>query len=73
MRQAGMEALAASSLEEALILSGAREFSREGGEAKPSVLICGSLFLAGSALCALGAMPYDSSAALEPAERLRPL
>ena len=73
MRQAGMEALAASSLEEALILSGAREFSREGGEAKLSVLICGSLFLAGSALCARGAMPYDSSAALEPAERLRPL
>lgn len=73
MRRAGMEAFAAETLDEALALSGARELSREKNSEKISVLICGSLFLAGSALCALGAIGYDSSAKIEPAERLRPL
>jgi hypothetical protein len=68
-----MEAFAAETLDEALALSGARELSREKNSEKISVLICGSLFLAGSALCALGAIGYDSSAKIEPAERLRPL
>lgn len=71
MRAAGMESAAASSLEEALEISGARQAALSSRSGPPEVVVCGSLFLAGAALCALGAFPYPSDGGADPAERLR--
>ena len=71
MRGVGIEASAASSLEEALEVSGARKASSSSSSGAVEVLICGSLFLAGAALSALGAFPYPVGDAMDPSERLR--
>lgn len=58
MREAGMTAVSCRSLDEALAMA----------DGEPT-LICGSLFLAGEALVALGAYPWSSSR-FDPSERL---
>lgn len=70
MRGAGMDAVPASSLGEALEISGALCASRSSPSRPPAVLICGSLFLAGAALRALGAYPYPLRGDADPSERL---
>ena len=59
MRAVGIDAEACSSLEDA---------RRKAGDER--TLICGSLFLAGEALVALGAYPWGS-ARFDPAEKLK--
>ncbi len=59
MREEGIAAAAAASLSEAIAMSG------DG-----PTLICGSLFLAGEALVALGAYPYSADR-FDPSEQLR--
>jgi dihydrofolate synthase/folylpolyglutamate synthase len=65
MRSQGIDADVASTLSEALRL--AKADVRSAGDA--SVLVCGSLFLAGEALVALNAYPWPSSR-FDPSERL---
>ena len=59
MREEGIAAAAAASLPEAITMSG-----------DDPTLICGSLFLAGEALVALGAYPYSADR-FDPSEQLR--
>ena len=59
MREEGIAAVAAASLPEAIAMSG-----------DDPTLICGSLFLAGEALVALGAYPYSADR-FDPSEQLR--
>ena len=59
MREEGIAAVAAASLPEAITMSG-----------DDQTLICGSLFLAGEALVALGAYPYSADR-FDPSEQLR--
>ena len=59
MREEGIAAVAAASLPEAITMSG-----------DDPTLICGSLFLAGEALVALGAYPYSADR-FDPSEQLR--
>ena len=59
MREEGIAAAAAASLPEAIAMSG-----------DDPTLICGSLFLAGEALVALGAYPYSADR-FDPSEQLR--
>ena len=59
MREEGIAAVAAASLSEAIAMSG-----------DDPTLICGSLFLAGEALVALGAYPYSADR-FDPSEQLR--
>ena len=59
MREEGIAAAAAASLPEAIAMSG-----------DDQTLICGSLFLAGEALVALGAYPYSADR-FDPSEQLR--
>ena len=67
MRGAGIPAEACPSLAEALARS------RESGATAPEpTLVCGSLFLAGEALVALGAYPWGDAAVADPSETLRP-
>jgi len=61
MRAAGIDAAACGSLREALDASGAE---------RGPVLVCGSLFLAGEALVALGAYPWPTGR-FDPSEALR--
>jgi folylpolyglutamate synthase/dihydropteroate synthase len=65
MRSQGIDADTSSTLSEALRL--AKADVRSAGDA--SVLVCGSLFLAGEALVALNAYPWPSSR-FDPSERL---
>ena len=59
MRAAGIDAVACPSLEEAIRLSGERSRPFPVPRSPfPSCLVCGSLFLAGEALAALGAFPW---------------
>ena len=60
MREEGIAAAAAASLSEAIAMSG-----------DDPTLICGSLFLAGEALVALGAYPYSADR-FDPSEQLVP-
>jgi len=62
---AGIPATACASLSEAISLS-----MPQVPGLKPRTLICGSLFLAGEALVALGAPPWESSARFDAAEKL---
>ncbi len=64
MRAAGIEGEACGSLAEAL--------SRSRGKGGEPVLVCGSLFLAGEALVALGAYPWGDASRVDPSEALRP-
>lgn len=57
MRSSGIDAEASSTLSEALRLVGADVHSTQS----TSILVCGSLFLAGEALVALNAYPWSSS------------
>ena len=66
MRSAGIVGDACSSLSEAL------ERSRCGRSADEPTLVCGSLFLAGEALLALGAYPWGDASRADPSEVLRP-
>ena len=66
MRSLSINATACSSLEEALVMSGARA----EGTLEDEVLICGSLFLAGEALVALCAYPWEYGR-FDPSELLR--
>lgn len=63
MSRCGMTAVAADSLAQAL--------SSAGADPSGETLVCGSLFLAGEALVALGATPWDVSPRFDPAEQLR--
>lgn len=67
MRGAGIEAEACGSLAEAM--SRSRRFEPRDGV---PTLVCGSLFLAGEALVALGAYPWGDDARSDPSEMLRP-
>ncbi len=66
MRGVGIDAVACSSLGEAIALSMS---SQPLNPSTPSTLICGSLFLAGEALVELGAYPWQSNR-FDPAELL---
>jgi len=72
MRAAGIEATECASLDEALALSGAASAAKEQVAAAPRVLVAGSLFLAGEALAALGAIPASPVRRPDPSERLSP-
>ena len=72
MRAAGIEATACASLDEALALSGAASAAKEHVAAAPRVLVAGSLFLAGEALAALGAIPAQPARRPDPSETLAP-
>ncbi len=66
MREAGIDSSSASSLREALDSAGVdTAFASE-----PEVLVCGSLFLAGEALAALGAYPWGDLR-FDPSELLK--
>jgi dihydrofolate synthase/folylpolyglutamate synthase len=67
MREAGIAAEPCGSLEEALTKS------RKGTDPDVPTLVCGSLFLAGEALVALGAYPWGDASRIDPSEALRPL
>ena len=66
MRDAGIPAEPCGSLEEALSKSG------KGTDPSAPALVCGSLFLAGEALAALGAYPWGDVSRADPSESLRP-
>jgi len=66
MREAGIPAEPCGSLEEALSKAG-----KVTGPDAPA-LVCGSLFLAGEALAALGAYPWGDVSRADPSESLRP-
>lgn len=68
MRAAGVPATPCESLAEALART--RPAGVEAPGLPPSVLVCGSLFLAGEAIVALGACPWASDR-FDPSERLR--
>lgn len=70
MRAAGIDATACASLDEALAHSGAASAAKEQVAAAPSALVAGSLFLAGEALAALGAVPAPSDRRPDPFETL---
>ena len=72
MRAAGIDAIACGSLEDALERC-KNDASRiaEGDAQRPSALVCGSLFLAGEALVALGAYPWRADR-FDAAESLHP-
>ena len=70
MRAAGIDAMACASLDEALAHSGAASAAKEQVAAAPSALVAGSLFLAGEALAALGAVPAPSDRRPDPFEIL---
>jgi len=65
MRDAGIPAEPCGSLEEALSKSG------KGTDPSAPALVCGSLFLAGEALAALGAYPWGNVSRADPSECLR--
>ena len=67
MRAAGIDAVACGSLAEALERTGCR--ADDAGRTELRTLVCGSLFLAGEALVALGACPWPA-ARFDPSERL---
>lgn len=66
MREAGIPAEPCGSLEEALSKAG------KGTDSFAPALVCGSLFLAGEALAALGAYPWGDVSSADPSESLRP-
>ena len=66
MREIGISAEPCGSLEEALSKAG-----KGTGPSAPA-LVCGSLFLAGEALAALGAYPWGDVSRADPSESLRP-
>ena len=66
MREAGIPAEPCGSLEDALSKSG------KGTDPDTPALVCGSLFLAGEALAALGAYPWGDVSRADPSESLRP-
>ena len=66
MRDAGIPAEPCVSLEEALSKAG------KGTDPHAPALVCGSLFLAGEALAALGAYPWGDVSSADPSESLRP-
>ena len=65
MREAGIEAEPCASLSDALA------GSRKGTVPGDPTLVCGSLFLAGEALLALGAYPWGDASRIDPSELLR--
>ena len=67
MRDTGIVAEPCESLQEAL------SKSRKGTDPDVPTLVCGSLFLAGEALVALGAYPWGDVSRADPSESLRPL
>lgn len=69
MRKAGIEAFSCDSLEKAIDFLGSLP-KITGSLPSDDVLICGSLFLAGEALAALGGYPWGS-VRFDPAEKLR--
>ena len=73
MRAAGIEATACETLDAALALSGAAAASKESVAVPPRVLVAGSLFLAGEALVALGAISASPTCRPDPSETLRSL
>lgn len=72
MRAAGIEATACETLDEALALSGAAAAAKGSSAGPPAVVVCGSLFLAGEVLVALGIMPTSPAGRPDPSERLSP-
>ena len=68
MRAAGFPATPCESLADALART--RPAGVDAPSLPPSVLVCGSLFLAGEAIVALGACPWASDR-FDPSERLR--
>ena len=66
MLEAGIPAEPCGSLEEALSKSG------KGTGPEAPTLVCGSLFLAGEAIAALGAYPWGDVSRADPSEALRP-
>ena len=66
MRDAGIPAEPCGSLEDALSKAG------KGTDHDAPTLVCGSLFLAGEALAALGAYPWGNVSRADPSESLRP-
>ena len=66
MRDAGIPAEPCGSLEDALSKAG------KGTGPDAPALVCGSLFLAGEALAALGAYPWGDVSRADPSESLRP-
>ena len=68
MRAAGVPATPCESLADALART--RPAGVDAPSLPPSVLVCGSLFLAGEAIVALGACPWASDR-FDPSERLR--
>ena len=68
MRAAGIPATPCESLADALART--RPAGVDAPSLPPSVLVCGSLFLAGEAIVALGACPWASDR-FDPSERLR--
>ena len=66
MCECGIKAAPCASLGEAFILAGVDTAAKGAGE----VLVCGSLFLAGEALVALGAYPWSANR-FDPSEKLK--
>ena len=63
MREAGIDAVACASLNEAINNVGMRDahLCQKGEDVPPTAIICGSLFLAGEALVELGAYPWSAT------------
>ena len=61
MREAGIDAVACASLNEAINNVGMRDAHLCQGNVDPTAIICGSLFLAGEALVELGAYPWPAT------------
>lgn len=67
MREVGIAAEPCGSLDEALSKAG------KGSDHDAPALVCGSLFLAGEALVALGDCPWGYATRVDPSEMLRPV
>ena len=70
MRAAGIDAVACSSLREAISAQGTRPKAQGTRPKAQGTLICGSLFLAGEALVELGAYPWGP-VRYDPSEKLK--
>ena len=70
MRAVGIDAVACSSLREAISAQGTRPKAQGTRHKAQSTLICGSLFLAGEALVELGAYPWGPIR-YDPSEKLK--
>lgn len=70
MQAAGISATACDSLAAAIEHAGSRQDPDPRSPGLPSCLICGSLFLAGEAISALGAYPQSGDGKADPSESL---